>query len=679
MLELASTIFGVDISKGSPKGRTPPLYAVVILKNTGVEKLRMLSKYKLLKLIHEYKPDIIATDNIYELASDRKELTSDLQKLPSSTRIVQVTGGEHKGSLPGIAKEYGISINRFDPVDEAYACAMLAQIGVGDVLEAFENATKITVTRARSLGRGGWSQNRYRRKVHGTVREKTRDIEAYLKEYALTHHASYTLKVVRGYGGYSRGEFIIQVPKDKLQIHGGHYGDAQVEVKSIEKDRFKFKPLTKPKHPYIIIGIDPGTTTAVAALKLDGERLYLGSSRTTSTADTIETLSNLGRPLVIATDVNPIPHGVERIRRSFSAVPFIPPESLSVEEKIELTQDTLYANTHERDALAAALCAYKKYKNKFVQIERKLSNYANSDEIKAKVVKGESIDAALMQYTASKPKTIRVKKTVKFRVRDETAATRQKEEEQLSILKEYIDDLQKQITNKDLEIKTLHNKLKTLRTKEYKKLKRDKEIQIRSKKIKYLSIEVQRKEDKIRELRDRNSRIRQMRRLEMTGYATPVKIVESFTRDSIQQTKDASGIKKGDVLLIMDASGGGTATANILKQLQVKAVATYSEMSHVAEQQLFINNIPVFSAVQLNIKRENEFAIATTEDITQAITEWKKNAEKYRYNQKREWLQQLIKEYQGKRKKELKKQGGGNGKWCGESISSTSMHKDTGK
>ncbi|CAD6491695.1 MAG: hypothetical protein LAKADJCE_00158 [Candidatus Argoarchaeum ethanivorans] len=656
MLELASTIFGVDISKGSPRARTPPLYAVVILKNTDVEKLRMLSKHKLLKLIHEYKPDIIATDNIYELASDRKELTSDLQKLPSSTRIVQVTGGEHKGSLPGIAKEYGISINRFDPVDEAYACAMLAQIGVGDVLEAFENATRITVTRARSLGRGGWSQNRYRRKVHGTVREKTRDIEAYLKEYALTHQASYTLKVVRGYGGYSRGEFIIQVPKDKLRIHGGHYGDAQVEVKSIEKDRFKFKPLTKPKHPYIIIGIDPGTTTAVAVLKLDGERLYLGSSRTTSTADTIETLSNLGRPLVIATDVNPIPHGVERIRRSFSAVPFIPPESLSVEEKIELTQDTLYTNTHERDALAAALCAYKKYKNKFVQIERKLSNYANSDEIKAKVVKGESIDRALMQYTASKPKTIRVKKTAKLKNRNETAATKQKEEEQLIILKEYIDDLQKQITNKDIEIKTLHNKLKTLRTKEYKKLKRDKEIQIRSKKIKHLTIEVQRKEDKIRELQDRNSRIRQMRRLEMTGYATPVKIVESFTRDSIQQTKDASGIKKGDVLLIMDASGGGTATANILSQLQVKAVATYNEMSHEAEQQLFINNIPVFSAAQLNIKRENEFAIATTENITQAITQWKKNAEKYRHDRKREWLQQLIKEYQGKRKKELKKQ-----------------------
>ena len=142
----------------------------------------------------------------------------------------------------------------------------------------------------------------------------------------------------------------------------------------------------------------------------------------------------------------------------------------------------------------------------------------------------------------------------------------------------------------------------------------------------------------------------------MTGYAVPVKIVESFTRDSIQQTKDASGIKKGDVLLIMDASGGGTATANILKQLQIKAVATYSEMSHEAEQQLFINNIPVFSAAQLNIKRENEFAIATTENITQAITQWKKNAEKYRHDRKREWLQQLIKEYQGKRKKELKKQ-----------------------
>ena len=33
----------------------------------------------------------------------------------------------------------------------------------------------------------------------------------------------------------------------------------------------------------------------------------------------------------------------------------------------------------------------------------------------------------------------------------------------------------------------------------------------------------------------------------------------------------------------------------------------------------------------------------------------------------------------GQAKKRTEKTTGGNGKWCGESISSTNMHRDTGK
>jgi hypothetical protein len=646
-----SIIFGVDISKGSPKARTPPHYALVILQNNQTEKLRMLTKHKLLQLIQQHKPDILATDNIYELAPQRKELLKLLQQIPPSTKVVQITGRDHTDTLPRIAQRYGITFNRFDPVDEAHACALLAQKGVGYLLEAFENATRITITRARSPGRGGWSQNRYRRKIHGAVRTKTRDIEAYLKEYAKTHNTSYTLKVVRGYGGYTRGEFIVQAPRDKLHIQSERTENVQVEVKSIEKDSIKLTPLHKPKHPYIIAGIDPGTTTALAVLNLEGQLLHLGSSRTTSISATIETLSHLGRPLIIATDVNPTPHSVERIRRSFNAVSCTPPESLSIEEKIELTQHMEYANTHERDALAAALYAYRKYKNKFQQIERKTLKNADAEEIKAKVVRGAPIDST--PEPAKTETTPTPRKTETPSIKKETV---RKQQEQIKILKEYINELQKQITSKDLEIRALQNKIRTLQTKEHEKLKRDKEIRIRNKKIRQLKTEIQRKDSKIRQLKELNHKINQMRKLEITGHATPVKVVESFTRDSIKQTQENYGIKKGDLLLIINASGGGAATADLLAQLQVKAVITCSDMSHAAEQRLFTHNIPVFSTTQLQVKREDDFAIVNTEELHRAIAEWEKKAEKERYKQKQQWLQQLIQEYQSERRKQLKKQ-----------------------
>jgi len=142
----------------------------------------------------------------------------------------------------------------------------------------------------------------------------------------------------------------------------------------------------------------------------------------------------------------------------------------------------------------------------------------------------------------------------------------------------------------------------------------------------------------------------------MTGRATPIKLVDSFTRDSIRQTEERYGIKKGDILMITDASGGGPATADLLSELGVRAVIACNEMSHAAAEELFTHHIPVFSPKQLPLNIDNDFAVVATDNLMHAIEEWEKRAEEYRNSQKQEWLQYLVEEYQSKRKKELKKQ-----------------------
>jgi len=111
-LDSKKTIFGVDIAKCSPGARRHPYYAVVILQDTNLEKLRMVKKYRLPQLILDYKPEILAIDNIYELGSNRKELVRFIEELPFDTRVVQVTGGDEPGSLAVIARRHGIAINR---------------------------------------------------------------------------------------------------------------------------------------------------------------------------------------------------------------------------------------------------------------------------------------------------------------------------------------------------------------------------------------------------------------------------------------------------------------------------------------------------------------------------------------------------------------------------------------
>ncbi len=150
-------------------------------------------------------------------------------------------------------------------MDEAEACARLASRGVGSVVSAFEDQTWIKVSRRRSPGRGGWSQKRYTRKIHGSVKALSREVEERLREEG--HR--FSIRSVEGIGGYIRSEFVVEADRSLVHLHSGYRGDAQIRVEGVERPRLKFEPLRR-RRGYIIAGIDPGTTTAIAALNLRG-------------------------------------------------------------------------------------------------------------------------------------------------------------------------------------------------------------------------------------------------------------------------------------------------------------------------------------------------------------------------------------------------------------------------
>jgi predicted RNase H-like nuclease (RuvC/YqgF family) len=64
----------------------------------------MISRHKLIRLIRERQPEIVAMDNLHELASDRRELIDILRRMPPTTRMVQVTGATHPESLVKLAR-----------------------------------------------------------------------------------------------------------------------------------------------------------------------------------------------------------------------------------------------------------------------------------------------------------------------------------------------------------------------------------------------------------------------------------------------------------------------------------------------------------------------------------------------------------------------------------------------
>ncbi len=647
-------IFGVDIASGSPSSRHPPSYSIVVLDGEEKSTHHMVSRHKLIRLIRERQPEIVAMDNVYELASDRKELVSILRRLPLSTKLVQVTGGEHPEALTKIAKWHGMSFNRLNPLEEAEICARLAARGVGQMLFAFEDRTWIKVSRRRSPGRGGWSQNRYSRKIHGAVKGLAREVEKELREAGL----DFTSRAVEGLGGYTRAEFLVEAPREKVHVHPGYSSDAQVKVQGIELPQLQFKPLAQ-KRGYIIVGLDPGTTTGIAALNLQGRLIDLISSRAMSSSDVIEWIAARGRPLVVATDVFPTPGAVEKVKRSFNAVLYSPGSDVPAEEKISLAKAFGYKNDHERDALAAASSAFKKYKNKFMQVEKKVPPEIDPDEVKALVVRGYSIENAIAEFT-SQP-VPEVKETpaaeASLPTGGDSALRSQNQQlsEQVKTLRAYVDDLKAELAEKEEITNRLSSRLDRLREKSSREIKRDQEIKIRDKEIERLRALLRSERKHMRRLKADQSRQKKAEKVEELKGLKRLKALEAFSKEAIVAAAERFGLGRGDYVYLEKASGGGPNTADLLIERGIAAVITDGEMVPAAREHLQEKGIPVFTSSDVEIHRIDGVAFVKPEDIEAAKERWRELMKARQAEKKAQWLESLVRDYRVERRKEEKR------------------------
>jgi len=202
---------------------------------------------------------------------------------------------------------------------------------------------------------------------------------------------------------------------------------------------------------YIIAGIDPGTTTGIAILNLNGKLVDLFSSKDIGIDGIIKRLISFGKISLIATDVNPMPGVISKLSAIIGAPVYVPEESLQVNEKLRLTGDYNIDDSHQRDALAAALNAHNKYKNKFQKIE----SLGLKDDVKHMTLQGISIENAINKLK-NEPKKIEEPKKVQ--------PVKMVQEIPIKNLKDQIRSLKEQLKEKDDEIQNLQRKISKLRS-----------------------------------------------------------------------------------------------------------------------------------------------------------------------------------------------------------------------
>ncbi|MFB6077917.1 MAG: DUF460 domain-containing protein [Halarchaeum sp.] len=647
---LDTLVYGVDVQSGDVRGDAPS-YALVTYDGDGVER-DVVTRRKLFRLVDDERPDIVATDNMYELAADKDALVRLLGGLPDETKLVQVTGDERPEPLSRVAKRHGVPYGK-PAIEEAEAAARLAARNVGYEVSAFTDETTVKVSRGRSTGKGGWSQDRYTRRIHGNVKRETRAVESKLDDAGLTYERDVTEK----YGGFSNAVFTVEARPQDIPVSNKRAGDVRVEVERVRRDGVEFRPLAK-RRDRVFVGVDPGTTTAVALVDLDGHVLDVLSTRTADTADVIEWIVERGRPVLVAADVTPMPATVDQIRRSFDAAGWEPDSDLPVDEKQHRTRDTGYDNDHERDATAAALYAHDAHDDQIRRITRKTPpRVERGDVVKRVLADGETVEVAVDALTDDDGDDGDDDHEHEARELTEEEQTIKRLRERVGRLDDHVTDLEAELDAKDERIADLEAELEDARREERKEARERREVTRLEWENDRLESELDEERERADRLASKLERLKELWKLDHSNFAdvdgadalAAVKPVDQFTRDAIDAADENYGLARGDVVYFRDASGAGRATAERLVETDPRVVLLDGETSDVAEEMLYEADVPFGPADDVTIREIDELAIAREADVAAVEDDYRERAARRDKEETESMVDSIISEHRAER------------------------------
>jgi len=660
-------IIGFDILPSySPKSKKSPKFACVTMRDGVIlSEHPEISRGALLKLTREINPKWLCTDNIFEIVPNSKSLFRLVDRIPPDTRIVQVTGvPPHQIALKILARRHGLDVKgKPTALESAHLAAQLASRGIGHHLECFSEQTEIKISRGKKPGRGGQSANRYRRRIHSEIQQMTRYIESQLREADI----DYDIDIRTSDFGYSSARLVTNAPLPTISslIESKKSGDWKVLIAPVRK-RVEFLPLeprataSSVKPRYFILGVDPGTTAAYCLLTLDGRVQVLRSGKGLTRADMIREVYEKGIPVMIASDVPQVPHFVEKIASTVNAAIYTPRKPIPVAEKQELAREYSESirvrNAHERDALTAAVFAHRSIQSKLQQIDHMIREeqlQIDRNHLKALVIKGTSINearATLERMDSEIPETIpEVQPELEEELTQERYNGLRAKIEQVSLdnrlLLDKVEDFQRLVEFLRFRESELSDSLDIVNQENFWKIKRDRELEKSKSSLKKAEREIDDLKKQMKALRSRLELLKGVKHLEMRGDMLAVKVIPQFTRESIEEYDKKVGLKQGDIVLFEDASGGGSQTAGMLIEKEIRALVINTPLSHLPRDELVKVVIPVIDAKDVELQRVDEFAFISRKKFDKIFQVFIKDVREQARVKGEEQLVKIVEKY----------------------------------
>jgi hypothetical protein len=363
----------------------------------------------------------------------------------------------------------------------------------------------------------------------------------------------------------------------------------------------------------IIVGFDPGTTAAIAVLDTKGRILLLESRKGLKKSDAINSIIQIGKPLIVAGDKVPLPKNVEKLASSLSCKSYSPVKTLPVIEKEKLVKyfSKEIRNEHEKDALAAALQFLKVNKKVFDRTEELLSSL-NLNQLYDRVVeltitgKAENITEAINKSLTegrTKPPISEDKEVI---VKKETDKT--------------IDDLQKKIKNleKDVDILKNYNQMLKRRLGEteervqYYKNKSQEKIDLDS--VRRIKKNMDSLKSELESAKLLNEKLKSFRELNLNGYE-PIIELEEVRNDKIKELDILVGLKDRIVLV------KGVENLQIFNDYKIKALICPSKPEEKIMGEL---NFPIVLKKDISLEKMKNISVASKKEFEGKLNQARK-------------------------------------------------------
>jgi uncharacterized protein len=388
--------------------------------------------------------------------------------------------------------------------------------------------------------------------------------------------------------------------------------------------------------PIVIIGVDPGTTVGIAVLDIRGSLIHIDSMRSPHLQDIITKLTDHGRPLIIGTDKAKPPELILKLSAKLGARIIAPNEDLLVIEKKDLIKGHIFKDSHQADALAAAIYAHKKVEHLLARISSYLEHEGRSkmmDEVSSIMLtkEGIAIKDALNsveemhrpprwieppKVMISRPPTLVEHQNLREKIRGLELENRTLKHT-LSVHSEIIGRQGKRLTNQTERLSTMMTDKKA-----------EKILFFRDKRLKDL-------QKKIEMLNARYQRLRFF--LSKMGEMMLVKRLSNLTLQEYQKKAGPLNIRQDDILLVDDTNAYSIKTMSALRGKVILILFKGKLNPELGREKDFI----FLDSKSIRTIEQDDFALVNADEFETLKS--KKNllfdlVEKYRESRKKEMV-----------------------------------------